>query len=478
MERYIKNNYNMIKMYNSFYELGIDIEGIKRKINEGYFDNIHINDLYRFRIYLDSCLLLFNKEKVENEYLKKKFSYKDYFNNLLKDPDFKKQIEIYIDWIKKTIPIDININDLKGFYIPFSEEKNIPIYKQLKILRNSFAHMQYGNFIFEENMGAVLFYGIYNKDNGKCYQMGIVVEEMLHQFIDAFFSNNINKGIPYKHTLMSYELDSRNLHFFEITFTSENSDYYTGNNNHLMKNTIFSKQDSNHLNVFLEEHKNEFTKEETIINEKRQAQFYQLLEQELLRKPTNNELIYTIKAFYDIETEFSNFLVHIIQLNDTLIGYKLYKEYNASYTIDDIFQRLDELKEDVDSSVTFKYFFTLLECVNVVIRLEDEDMSLVELETINVDGFKYDSANMSNYINKAIIDCKIPEADAYLGDKYYIIERLRNALAHGNIKLDVDCENHCKVIFSDKWNARNEQLQIPLESLRRFLLNNNWRLDG
>ena len=73
-------------------------------------------------------------------------------------------------------------------------------------IRNSMAHMQYGNFCSQEN-GTLIFYWLYNKDNGVRKDSGIVFECILHELIQRFF-NNYSSGLLFKNTF-----------FFEIFFT-------------------------------------------------------------------------------------------------------------------------------------------------------------------------------------------------------------------------------------------------------------------
>ena len=47
-------------------------------------------------------------------------------------------------------------------------------------------------------------------------------------------------------------------------------------------------------------------------------------------------------------------------------------------------------------------------------------------------------------------------------------------MAHGNIKLGLDCKNNVKVHFIDKWHNRDEKLEIEIGKLRDFISNSNF----
>lgn len=65
-------------------------------------------------------------------------------------------------------------------------------------IRNSMAHMQYGNFFSQEN-GTLILYWLYNKDDGIRKDSGIVFEFVLHELIQRFF-NNYSSGLLFKNS--------------------------------------------------------------------------------------------------------------------------------------------------------------------------------------------------------------------------------------------------------------------------------------
>ena len=117
MAKYILNNFNMIKIYSDLYTEGMDIEMIKKKIFNGEFDNISLNDLYRFRIFLDSSMLLFNKEKLEKN-MKRAFSYKEFMTYLVNESRNKEEYNAYVECVNKAFNLNINIQEAESFYFP------------------------------------------------------------------------------------------------------------------------------------------------------------------------------------------------------------------------------------------------------------------------------------------------------------------------------------------------------------------------
>lgn len=70
-----------IKKYEDYYKHNFDIDKIKQDICTNKID-MNLVDLFRFRIFLDSCVMLFNKEKLEKDYLKDTFDPKNYIASI------------------------------------------------------------------------------------------------------------------------------------------------------------------------------------------------------------------------------------------------------------------------------------------------------------------------------------------------------------------------------------------------------------
>lgn len=115
MFSYLKNNVELIKYYEDYYKNSFDINKIKNDIIKRKI-NIELLDLYRFRIFLDACALLYNKDKIEKEYFANLFNddIKNYLNNI------KLQFPQAIDIIEKVFKTKIEDN----LYFEFNKEEN------------------------------------------------------------------------------------------------------------------------------------------------------------------------------------------------------------------------------------------------------------------------------------------------------------------------------------------------------------------
>ena len=89
MLNYINNNLVLINEYQNlyFHEINIDklIEGFR--IEEIIMHNGF--DYGRFRVFIDSCSLLLNKEKLNN-YCKNRYSFKEFIKEVENDYSFKR----------------------------------------------------------------------------------------------------------------------------------------------------------------------------------------------------------------------------------------------------------------------------------------------------------------------------------------------------------------------------------------------------
>ncbi|EIC97143.1 hypothetical protein HMPREF9970_1078 [Lachnoanaerobaculum saburreum F0468] len=74
MAGYIQNNWDMICYFQNYYRGCFDSSDIFDKLKNGEFSSLDIGNLFRFRVFLDSTIMMFNKEKLEKEYFKKIFN--------------------------------------------------------------------------------------------------------------------------------------------------------------------------------------------------------------------------------------------------------------------------------------------------------------------------------------------------------------------------------------------------------------------
>lgn len=458
--RYLENNIKFIKKYESYYEEEFNIDKIKQDIINGKLDE-NLLDLSRFRIFLDSCVLLFNKEKLEKDYFTKAFDPKGYINSI------KNNYHEIIKLIEKEF--EINVGDT--FYYEFNEQKSIFIQKSLwesrKILRNSFAHMQYGNFVSSGTDSTIPWYFMFNKDKGIKKSNGLVIEPLCHELISKFYLNQMTKSVAYKHTFI--KSNGNGDYFVEVKYAGEEK-YTINSSSHIMNNKIFSSNDFGRVDKFLQDNAEQFEIKSKLITNDEKGNYFNALSK-FKNKITGNELGYFIKSIYDIETEFSNFLTHIIQLNDRLIDYRKNKNLDQAAN-DQIFTSIDELKEDIDSWVEFRFFFKLLYIINFSLRLEDDDLENINYKNICIDGFLYDYKQMVDFVNKKILDKTIKDCDEKYGDKIYILFKIRNAIAHGRINIEVDGST-TYYAFEDEYNKRTEKIKITVEDMTKFTNNVN-----
>lgn len=68
MNNYLNNNIVLINMYENLYANGIRIDEIIQMFKKGEFAQYSGFDFGRFRVFVDGCLLLLNKEKLNRYY--------------------------------------------------------------------------------------------------------------------------------------------------------------------------------------------------------------------------------------------------------------------------------------------------------------------------------------------------------------------------------------------------------------------------
>lgn len=505
---YLNNNLIMINKYQTLYANGLDIDDVIEKIGKNYFGELNITDLVRFRVFLDSAILLFNREKLEKDYFKNNFIYADFFNHLNNSEKDKTLLDLYKQYFnlyKDRLMINEGaVQSFDKFYVSSKRESKRP-YDQLAILRNALAHMNYGNFITLEN-GYFLGYFIYNKKNGKSINHGFILEPILHRFIQSYFSNYTSYGVVYKHSWFNFNstnkispeqvidfkkpsfiskiarklLNKKNktFAFFNIlTYKGKGDEKlkYAGDNQHEMNTFTQKLNDLNFIELesFIKNNKEIYNHIVKEIPEKRIEVEASFLTTYLNKKEiTYKEFSSEIKFLYDFETEFSNFLVHLMQLNDRLIDYWCtifsIEDVSSEKTknqIKEINKSIRELKEDEDKIVGFNFMFPLLRLLDISLRLEDDDLKKISPLSVNIDGFTYEEDNLQKYYQNNSSTINKRSETKY----YYILERIRNAIAHGHITTYLDSNSKIVYKLEDIWNNRIEKVEIDYDSLMNFL---------
>lgn len=465
MSNYLKNNVELIQFYENYYKNEFNIELIKNDLKEGKVD-VNLNNLYKFRIFLDACIVLFNKEKFENDYFKNLFDPKNFILNIKNKYDCSIK---YIERLFEKNKIKLKIEDT--FYYEFNKKERTLepklLWESRKILRNAFAHMQYGCFEGPES-DPVYFYRIFNEDNGEKKSEGIVIEFLCHILIEKLYLNQMTKSIAYKHTYF----DKQSNKFIEIKYKGNQK--YDSTTLHPMNNNVFSTGNEFELKNFLEANIDKFDIKSITVSDVKK--YENTLCNYLGKKNSNYELGYFIKCIFDIETEFSNFMTHLIQLNDRLIDFIICKMSGQTENINEIFISIDELKEDLASWIEFKWFFKILYIINFSLRIEDGDLGPENYSCVCIDNFLYDQERMVEFINKKILDNKIQPNEECVGDKIYILTKIRNAIAHGRIKLEFPNEK-IYLLFEDRYYKREEKIKIAIDDLDKFIDSINELID-
>lgn len=462
MLNYINNNLVLINEYQNLYlhEISIDklIEGFRTEeiiMHNGF-------DYGRFRVFIDSCLLLLNKEKLNN-YYKNRYSFKDFIKEVENDINLKDYYELI-----KQEQLTSDISNI-CLYHSFENKKKNP-WDQVITIRNAMAHMQYGYFSSQKN-GTMIYYYLYNKDHGIRKDSGIVFEWVLHELIQRFFSN-YSSGLLFKYTFFSrysFRLRKKSIwkyYFYEITPKICNENLYNGYNQGIMSKLAKVSQDNKKLLRFLKENNERINVKELELNRTIKIRNYKKLAKKL-KLQTRDDYIYGLKAFLDFEGELSNFLIHISQLNNVFYSYctKRDSENVTQNEIEKYKKQLEksllELREDKNAKISFKIGFVYLYAMNFALRTEDDDYEELKYQELNVSKFKYQKENWIQYSQRnKTQNCLFPR---------YIVERMRNSLMHGNIEILLNNKGKIEFIFRDKYNKRDEVISIILEDLEEFL---------
>lgn len=462
MLNYLNNNLVLIREYQNLYSKEINIDRLIEKFRTEEII-VHNGFCYgRFRVFIDSCLVLLNTEKL-NDYYKDVYSFNAFISEVENDSELKEYLE-FINNEKLTS----DIPDICLYHSLENKKKNS--WHQAMIIRNSMAHMQYGNFFSQEN-GTNIYYWLYNKDKGIRKDLGIVFEPILHKFVHCFF-NNYSSGLLFKNTFFSkYSFQKgkknwRKYYFYEITPKMVGLKQYNGYNDVLMSELARIMKESTQLFPFLKMNEAKLDIKEREIYEIISLRKYRKIAKKL-KLQTDEEYFYGLKTFLDFETELSNFLVHISRLNDIVYVYCI-KRDSKGVTQDELKEckkqlevALQELREDENAKLSFRIGFVYLYAMNFVLRTEDDDYDKLQYELLNVSMFKYQDKNWDKYRKRNEIEnCSLQQ---------YIIERMRNSLMHGRVEVLLNDREKIDIVFRDKFNNRNETIAVTLEDMEKFL---------
>lgn len=481
---YLHNNHNLIKFFEEIYKEGCSVDKILKLLDDGYFVNLKISDLSRFRVFLDACLLLYNKEKLEKHYFNKNYRYIDFENSKFKfdiENYYKTVFEEILKYDKKIVEYFNNefenifkeIIKYKQDFIrkPLAVFSNKPenIFKEVWTLRNSYAHMQYENFYIDQNFG-VMYYLICNRDEGKIINKGIVFEPVIHSFVEKYFSNQGIYGIPYKHTFLARcdlngnEKEREN--FFIVTYEKNSEIKYKPNTRHPMIEYMDYQSSFESLLEFVKRDDN-FKMDMIIIDN-----WIEIEKFAGNNNLTSNQKNWFIKNLYDMETSFSNFLLNIRQLNDAILEYLIRKKNN--YFNQEFYEQIkkiiEELKEDEEDIIIMRESFIILLLYNMALRWETDELERINLSFICEEEYSYEKDKFYNWSkNYYLNNPSLPEDKINLPKKY-IFEKIRNALSHGNIKYNLK-NSELYLVFVDSYNGREIKIEISVSKLRQQLQN-------
>lgn len=459
MNNYIINNINLINEYENLYTNGIDIDKIIKLYEKNCFTKSSFEN-GRFRIFIDSCLLLLNKEKLNN-YKKNEYTFSDFIKIVGSDPD----LQTYFQFIKKSSMY----KKIKMPCIFYSlQRENLSAWDQVSTIRNALAHMQYGHFMSKEN-GFVICYAIFNKDKGIKKDQGIVFEPIFHEFVKRFFSNYCF-GMPFKTCFfMKYSVKSRKKTFrykFYKVFASKNTgEKYNGYAKNAVSELIVKMDEGIDVVDYLCKHEKDFVIEESYVKDKINLKFYNKYINRY-KKKRNINYYQELRTFLDFETELSNFLIHIGQLNNVVYNDNIVKSEKISQKkVEQVkiqcIEQLNELREDENASIAFEIGFQYLKLMNLVLRVEDDDYCKINYGEVNITGFDIDEKSFMDYVNANNIFQNARQI--------YVLERMRNALMHGNIECALVKCGEVQLRFIDLYNNRRDTISILLPDLKVFL---------
>ena len=462
MLNYINNNLVLINEYQNLYLHEINIDKVIERFRTEEIIMHNGFDYGRFRVFIDSCLLLLNKEKL-NDYYKNRYSFKEFIKEVENDIHLKD----YFEFIKQE-PLTNDISNICLYHSLENKKKNP--WDQVMTIRNSMAHMQYEIFFSQEN-GTIILYWLYNKDNGIRKDSGIVFECILHELIQRFL-NNYSSGILFKNTFFSrysFRTGKKSVwkyYFYEITPKICDENIYNGYNKGIMSELAQVSKDDKKLLPFLQKKHDKINVNELELNKIIKIKDYKKLTKKL-KIQTRDEYFYGLKTFLDFETELSNFLVHISQLNNVFYAYCTKRDSKnvTRNEIEEYKKQLEksllELHEDENAKISFKIGFVYLYAMNFTLRIEDDDYEELKYQDLNISKFKYQNENWEQYRQRnETQNCSLQK---------YIVERMRNSLMHGHIEILLNPKGEIEFIFRDKYNKRNEVISIILEDLEEFL---------
>lgn len=474
---YLKGNSKLIKELECFYQKPFDSKRIFEYISNGNLcNNFSIAELFQFRVFLNSCLMLFNKEKMEREYFKNNFEYiskgeestlnresydiiMQFYCKILHEDDIVK------NWLgnRSILERESKGGVLRNRIAIFEPEAESP-YDVVRRLRNSFAHMQY-RIVLYEKPEMIPYLLVYNKDGGKSNR-GVVFEQEINDFVSKFYSNQATFGIPYKHSfLKDEELEHPSkVHFYTVLYDWNKTGkiYSSGNRKHPMIEYMSHQSNFEAIKLFLKTDNNFLLNEITMVNfeEIRNYRCYG-------RKLNKDEIAWLCKLLYDFETEFSNFVLHIRRLIEVSINYR----YSGDK--DFLIKIVKEFDEDRDDIVAFNSLFVVLELYNILLRIESDELPPISYDFIDYNKFYYKKDDLSKWEQKYDENNGGSKEDVDILSRKFLLLKIRNAIAHGRLRMYLH-KGELHLEFLDSYNKREIKVSAKADEIRSMLGKFQW----
>lgn len=495
----MKKNYvfaclDLIEFYKKAYAQGLDTEQFIESCK-----CLSSTDLFRFRVFLDSCMLTLNKERVDNEYAKR-CDFEGYFEHINNDSDIHGctnpvRLRDYsekfyeIETVRKMISIPAD-KKVRLYYS--SRPEQISIDDQINVLRKAFAHSQYSTFLENEDNGYIVGYAVDNaadKDDQSNIESGMVISDVVHSFVLSFYSDYANIGIPYRSIFVSNYSISEKKHvdypvFYEIKMSDSSDAKYDGfNNDYPMKKLSLMIHQGDDFFHYLSDNESEFNIIEKPLNDVIPlkeidnicSNYYAPGEESI---PFTTVIPDVVTAITNPEVMLSNILTSVSYLNDAVSYYAC-----GACTKEQLLLAVGEIQnEDISLIISQRIGFAIMNSWLIAYMKDfDKDFQtardktivyrsktgaaltkLLDYSAIDVSCFDCNPVDLSNFSTS---NARIPDVN-----KEFVIRTFRHALMHGNLKVEVK-DNRLVVVFYDivKRTQATKIISVPIEDLETFI---------
>lgn len=466
MYNYFFNNKKMIEWYRQLLEGGLSVKSLLEHYHNNSLLKNALIDHTRFRVFLDSCMLLFNKDRLDTELLKK-FSFIDYLKDVNATPINQEITSRVNEHLRHDSSISINsVEQIKLFYS--YDNKNIKPWEQAKIIRNCFAHAHHAFFRFSKR-GNIYYYDVDNIDAEKgIKEHGFVIEHFIHEWIKKFFSYYPGIGIPYSHAFIMIE-DMQPPYWISVKLSPKYEHKFSGESCHPLNELAYIMYDLEALSTYIGNHPDDLELNKQPLENLFSANEAKALITQYNLFPSDYTegrpllyyplVHYAIKMILSPQIELSNFLLSISLLNDTIIQAINDADNSANMSVEEcnnsknaIESSLKELQEDESAILSFRVGLSLLGAWNIAYRLENKKFPTLDSNSISIEGIQYNNTELNGQ-----------------SPKEFVLERFRNSLMHGNIKMEMDCSLGVIVIFEDRYHDDIKTIEIPLSALDNFI---------